>query len=169
MLRIGMIGLGSIGCRHLKNLIFVMTNRNITYSIDALRSSKRELPHDIACLLDRQYYSMDEMPSDYDIIFISNPTFMHYNTLKAAVNKSKHIFLEKPVFESLDYSMSEFKDLDSVMYVACPLRYHPVIQAIQKRMKQGERYISVRATSSSYLPEWRKNVDYRNIYSAHSV
>ena len=38
--KIGIIGLGSIGTRHLKNIITVLKNRNYSYMIDLIRSGK---------------------------------------------------------------------------------------------------------------------------------
>ena len=52
------------------------------------------------------------------------------------------------------------------IYVACPLRYTQIIQKA-KIILQKEKIISIRSICSSYLPDWRKNVDYRTIYSAH--
>ena len=51
-------------------------------------------------------------------------------------------------------------------YVACPLRYNAVIQYIKKYIDINQ-VISIRSISSSYLPEWRPGVDYRNTYSAN--
>jgi predicted dehydrogenase len=53
-----------------------------------------------------------------------------------------------------------------VYYVACPLRYTDVIQYIKKNI-DVQKVNSVRAISSSYLPDWRPGQDYRNTYSAH--
>ena len=50
-------------------------------------------------------------------------------------------------------------------YVACPLRYHPVIRYVKEYAK-AHRIFSVRSICSSYLPEWRKDIDYRKNYSA---
>lgn len=39
-LKIGIVGLGSIGTRHLKNLTAVLDERNIHYEMDAIRSNR---------------------------------------------------------------------------------------------------------------------------------
>ncbi len=161
-----MIGLGSIGKRHLKNIQIVLSNRGCVFSIDALRSSYSELPKDISSLLDRQYFSFDDLPKDYDVIFISNPTSEHYITLKQAIQHAKHVFLEKPAFERANYSLADLKlKDDSVYYVACPLRYNSVISYFKDFI--GERNVfAARSICSSYLPDWRLNTDYRQCYSA---
>ena len=160
------IGLGSIGSRHLNNIIAILKERNIPHSIDALRSSKSKKQERIREILHKEYYSFEDMPNDYDIIYITNPTYMHYETIEQIKHKTKHIFIEKPLFESCNYKLNNLNLQDSnIYYVACPLRYSPVIKYVKKIIQEKKVY-SVRAISSSYLPDWRKGADYRNIYSA---
>lgn len=77
-------------------------------------------------------------------------------------------FIEKPVthFELLDVARNfRFRE-DSVYYVACPLRYTNVVRYLKDKVNVSD-VISVRCISSSYLPDWRPGIDYRNTYSAH--
>lgn len=165
-MKICFIGLGSIGVRHLRNTITILKQRNISYSIDALRSTGKALPEDLACLLHMQYQEISQLQDDYDIIFITNPTSLHYETMQRVMNKTKHMFIEKPIFESCAHSINDLPiKPGGIYYVACPLRYSPVIKYISDFVKTHEIY-SVRAISSSYLPQWRKGIDYRNVYSA---
>lgn len=166
MMKICFIGLGSIGSKHIKNISNILKERKIEYSIDALRSNNSMLPKDIMTLLSMVFYNIDELPKDYDIIFVTNPTNLHYEVITKIVHKTMHLFIEKPVFESCKYDL-EGLNLESygIYYVACPLRYSPVIKYI-KNVIEKEKIYSVRAISSSYLPDWRKGADYREIYSA---
>lgn len=165
-MKICMIGLGSIGCRHLKNVVKLMNERGLSYQIDCIRSSDRELSADIRSHLSNEFYSMHDIPDNYDVIFVTNPTCFHYDTIQFIRNKTKHIFIEKPIFHHVDYDIKSFKQSEgNIYYVACPLRYSPVIKYLKDNI-DNEPVYSVRAISSSYLPDWRKNVDYRDIYSA---
>lgn len=164
-MKICFIGLGSIGSRHIKNISTILEERNIEYCIDVLRSTKTALPEDITPLLALEYYDINELPIDYDIIFITNPTNMHYDMIRRIAHKTKHIFIEKPIFESNKYDLINLKLKNGIYYVACPLRYTPVIKFI-KNIINDEKIYSARAISSSYLPDWRKDSDYRKIYSA---
>ena len=167
-MKICMIGLGSIGTRHLKNLVSIADTRDISLQIDALRSSKNKLPQDAEDLLSAVYYSYDEMPDDYDVVFITNPTALHYETIERMISKTRHMFIEKPVFDKLDYNIDLLQwKRDCNYYVACPLRYHSVIKYV-KGFAHKEQVYSVRSISSSYLPDWRPNTDYRESYSARS-
>lgn len=165
-MKICFIGLGSIGKRHLNNLVQALKVRKINYVIDAVRSTKQPLEQDIEDVIHESFSSIDQLDSTYDIIFITNPTFKHYETLNQVIGKTKHIFLEKPIFSNLDIDLKQFIcKPDSVYYVACPLRYHPVVEYV-KQYSLIHKVIAVRSLCSSYLPDWRKNIDYRKNYSA---
>ena len=166
-MKICMIGLGSIGKRHLKNLIKILGQRKPWYQIDALRSSNTQMEKEVSSLICHQYYTFEEMPNDYDIIFVTNPTSCHYDTIKNITAKTKHMFIEKPVFDLLDYDLDGLALSDEgIYYVACPLRHKSIIRYMKQRVLSGEKAISARIISTSYLPAWRKGVDYRNGYSA---
>lgn len=167
-MKICMIGLGSIGKRHLLNLRKVLDQRNIDYQIDALRSGRTELAEEIVCLINEQYYKVEELPNDYDVIFITTPTYLHYMMINLVSNKTKNMFIEKPVFDNCNYELSRLElNPNGIYYVACPLRYKTILQYIKQKIIPSEKVISCRIISSSYLPEWRKNVDYRKVYSSY--
>ena len=166
MLKICMVGVGSIGSRHLKNLSELLTERGQAFQIDALRSGKRPLSEDIAALVTNVYYSATELPSDYDVVFITNPTALHYEAMQACMDKTQHMFIEKPVFDRTDYDLADLHcKADGIYYVACPLRYRRVIQYVKSLVEKREVF-SARAICSTYLPDWRPGVDYRTTYSA---
>lgn len=166
MLKICMIGIGSIGSRHLKNLHDILRERDCPFQIDALRSGNRPLSADLAALLTDTYYAYADLPSDYDVIFITNPTSLHYAAMEACMNKTRHMFIEKPVFDRTDYDLRRLNVRpDGIYYVACPLRYRKVIQYL-KEFTRDKAVFSARAICSTYLPDWRPGVDYRETYSA---
>lgn len=166
--KIAMVGLGSIGKRHLLNLDLVLRTREIKYSIDLIRRvSSTELEEAVERIISKVYFEDEEIPSDYDIVFITNPTYLHYETINIFKTKARHMFIEKPVFDKLDYNLSNL-ELSRVgeCYVACPLRHTEVIRYVKDTINKDEIF-SARAICSSYLPEWRPGVDYRETYSAH--
>lgn len=169
-LKIAFIGLGSIGKRHLLNVNRVLSKRNRTFTIDLIRrKNSADLTSQFIKLVNNVYaVEEEEVPNDYDVIFITNPTNLHYDTIREYSDKTKHMFIEKPVFSDIncDYCRLNLRE-NGVYYVACPLRYTKVIQYVKNSIDLSKVY-SVRAISSSFLPEWRPGVDYRNTYSAHA-
>ena len=65
------VGLGSIGQKHLKNLKSVAEVK-----VDALRTKNEPFEG-----IENVYTSYDEVPNDYDIVFITNPTSCHHDAI----------------------------------------------------------------------------------------
>ena len=166
---IAFVGMGAIGKRHLNNVCQLITTQGNTYTIDLYRSSMtRELSEDIKALVANQYLCSQEVQRAYDMVFITNPTSLHLETALKFRPYTKAFFIEKPVFSSFDVDEQAIAHLDEIpSYVACPLRYNPVLQYVKQHVDL-EKVISVRAMSSSYLPDWRPGQDYRQTYSAHA-
>ena len=167
--KIAFVGLGSIATRHLKNVAAFLSNRGDTYSIDLYRSQMRPLPEELQSLVSEVYLFADEIPAErqYDVVFVTNPTSMHYETLEKFCKNTKSFFIEKPIFDSTSVDEAIFEKLKGIKsYVACPLRYNAVLQYVKNNLDLGKVY-TARAISSSYLPDWRPGQDYRKTYSAH--
>ena len=162
-LKVCFIGIGSIAKRHIRNIREICKERDIALTIDAFRRNSGQVDG-----VDTVYCSIDEVPSDYEAIFITNPTELHLEALKWFHDKGRHFFIEKPVVSlpQLANAKSFKTRKDSIYYVAAPLRYNAVIQWIKNNVNLDD-LISVRSISSSYLPDWRQGQDYRDTYSAH--
>lgn len=162
-IKICFVGVGSIAKRHIRNLHQIGHSRNIDICIDAYRRSGSPIYG-----VETVYTDFHAVPNYYDAIFITNPTEFHLESLVRFHDKGMHFFIEKPVV-SLD-QIDQAKGLElkegSVYYVACPLRYHAVIEQIKNHVNVAD-VISVRCISSSYLPDWRAGQDYRKTYSSH--
>lgn len=153
-------GLGSIGKKHYKNLKTICELRGIPLEVYAFRSKKSKIK-DFDNI--HMIYSADKIDSDYDIVFITNPTALHFDTLKLTKDKGKYYFVEKPIFEK-EYDISNFISANKKYYIAAPLRYKKIMKELNNLLKEQVVY-SVRVTCSSYLPEWRDS-NYVESYSA---
>ena len=162
-MRVCFAGIGSIARRHIRNLRAIAERRGLDLQLDAYRRNP-------ICVdgIDRVFTTLEELPDHYDAIFITNPTQAHMETLEIMHQKGRGFFIEKPLValnqieEAKQFALRE----DKVYYVACPLRYHAVIQYIKSHVRP-EDVLAVRSISSSYLPDWRPGQDYRDTYSAH--
>ena len=166
---IAFVGMGSIGKRHLGNVCDLIALKGDTCTIDLYRSSmSREFSEDLIEKVQNQYLCDKPIQKDYDIVFITNPTSVHLETALKFRDHTKAFFIEKPVFSTREVSFEQIRRLDEIpTYVACPLRYNPVLQYVKNNIDIDE-VVAVRAISSSYLPDWRPGQDYRQTYSAHS-
>lgn len=161
------IGIGSIARRHIRNLRKICKETNIELNIDAVRRNPPADAEKVELGLRNVYTDIQHSGAFYDAIFITNPTEYHLTALQSSVNHSNHFFVEKPVVSvsQMDKVTIDTYNPDALYYVACPLRYNAVIQYIKENVDLSQ-VVSVRSISSSYLPDWRPGIDYRNTYSA---
>lgn len=168
---IAFVGLGSIGKRHIRNVATFLRSRGDDFVIDLYRHNptQNDIDADIRGLVSSVYDANKKIQSEleYDIVFITNPTSLHELTVEKFLPHTKSFFIEKPVFCRTDVLESLLRDLSStITYVACPLRYKPLLQYVKNNLDLKSVF-SVRAICSSYLPDWRPGQDYRKCYSAH--
>lgn len=165
-LKVCFVGVGSIASRHIKNLRNLCVKKGIDITVDAFRRNVPSVYTDYN--IDHIYYEIEAVPSDYDVIFITNPTHLHMDALSKFHNKGKHFYIEKPMtsFDDIEGIKAFNYRKGSIYYIACPLRYMAVMQYIKNNI-DWEKVISVRSICSSYLPDWRPGTDYRECYSAH--
>lgn len=156
------IGAGSIGKRHIRDFFNECEYHGIIPEIQVLRRKVGDLG-ELNKYVSKQITEL--VDSDYDITFITNPTNLHYEVLSSLVNRTKFYFIEKPIFEKTTYDISSLGINDFNSYVAAPMRHTSLYKKI-KNIVQKNKVFSARVMCSSYLPEWRKNVDYRTVYSA---
>lgn len=158
-------GLGSIGKRHLVNLTELCQKLNIELEVVALRSTPQALPDDLARLVHRQVQALPD--ENFDLAFITNPTHLHALAIGELKNRVNTFFIEKPLFDHPGYDLDVLGlGEEQKAYVAAPMRWTGLYGALKKHLA-GLRVYTARAICSSYLPQWRADVDYRENYSAH--
>ena len=163
MVKICFFGMGSIGKRHLNNLIKILNKRKIEFEIDVVKR-KKELDDEVKNHINNIYKINEFEPNFYDIVFIVNDTSAHIETLNLMKNYSNNFFIEKPLsINARKININDYKD--KKIYIACPMRYSNVIEYLKKEIDFSKVY-SVRAICSTYLPGWRPTIDYRNNYGA---
>ena len=160
------IGLGSIGQRHLKNIHAVAKARGIEATTDVVEPRSLDyLDESTRALVGKRFATPAEV-GHYDMIFVTNPSQLHRETLEAVRDKAEFFFVEKPVFtEALSAdALAPYAD-ERKFYVACPIRHTKVYGFISEFVPQNKIFCA-RAICSSYLPEWRPGTDYRRTYAA---
>ena len=164
-MKILICGVGSVGERHIKNLtslgykdIILYRERNLP-----LRTIDYQLP--IYTELDR---ALNQQP---DIAFICNPTHLHMETAIRCAEKKCHLFIEKPISDTINFQ-AELKNLlkknSRIAMVGYMMRYHPCILKMKEWVNQEKigRVVNFRATWGEYLPDWHPWEDYRGTYAA---
>lgn len=162
-MRLGIIGFGSIGKRHCRNLI----HHGID-NIGLLRHQASGNEFNLSEFTDEsEFWKME-----WDAIIITNRTSDHFKTLLNAKKTAKPIFIEKPVCrtrEELSILRREFSGRENSVMTGMNLRFHPLIQEAKKAIDDNEcgNLYSARFFVGQYLPDWRPHSDFRKSYSAH--
>jgi predicted dehydrogenase len=119
-MRIVFFGLGSIGRRHARLIQEYWPGHELYAFRQKYPVSSCEGVQDII-------YDYDVLNLKADIAFITNPTDMHIETALKCAKKGMHLFIEKPISNSLSglwELQREVKKRNLATYVAYPLRCH---------------------------------------------
>jgi predicted dehydrogenase len=94
---------------------------------------------------------------------ICSRTSNHFKDLSAVEKnfKNKAVLVEKPLFEKI----KKLKIKNNNVFVGYNLRFNPILNYIKNYIKNKEVF-NIRCTCQSYLPFWRKNIDYKRSNSA---
>jgi len=157
------IGLGSIATKHIKDLSDICDKQGIECDITVLRRNVGNLSSDLFSCNIKQIIELDN--TIYDVAFITNPTNLHFQILKLLKGKARFYFIEKPIFESSSYEWYNLGITEKNAYVACPLRHSQTYKKL-KEIADNNKVFNARIICSSYLPDWRPDIDYRKNYSA---
>jgi predicted dehydrogenase len=161
-MKVGLIGYGSIGRRHVQNLVS-LGYKDITLL--------REKGHGNEFDLKEEHDFNTFAGKDFSFIIISNPASFHYKTALPLIKANCNLLIEKPlVFDKSDYlAMKELiSSYTGYGMVAYNMRFHPCIERIREIIGSGllGRVYSSRLFVGQYLPEWRPDQDYRTGVSA---
>ena len=169
-MRIAVLGCGSIGRRHLRNLASLGERDLVAFdpSAEARAAASRETAARYESSLDSVWEAQPE------VVLVTSPPGMHVDLARAAVERGCHLFVEKPLSNSDD----GVEDLVAaaarqgvVTMVGCNMRFHPGPARVRSLLEQcsiGD-ILSARIETGSYLPGWRPGTDYRRGYSASAA
>lgn len=164
-MRILIVGLGSIGKKHIEAIIKV----HPSVIIYALRSNNKVDTLDNVT----NVFSLNEIDFELDFIVISNVTASHEKTIIQMSKFKCPLFIEKPVLHSLENYEKISIELEKNhinTYVACNLRFHPALIFLKKYLYEiNEKINEVNIYCGSYLPDWRLGEDFRKNYSSNKA
>ncbi len=161
-MRIGIIGLGSIGRRHAKHLL------NSGHEVFALRTKKgslKELPHDLSKITETTEL---ETFLDFNLegIIISSPTSNHIKDFFKISSLNCPVLIEKPLAGDSNSLHEISLGVRKNIRVAYCLRFHPLVKKVQEILLEKElgRILKMSLEVGQYLPSWHPYTDYRTEY-----
>jgi predicted dehydrogenase len=159
-------GCGSIGRRHLRNLARLGAGQLLACDPDASRADAAAEESGATA-----FSRLEDVP-DPGAVFVCSPTRFHVPIARFGLERGAHLFIEKPISDTLDGVDDLVRTAVSqsrVVMVAFNLRYHPCLQRIRQLITDGEigRVLGARIQFGQYLPDWHPWEDYRRGYSAN--
>jgi len=161
-----MVGLGSIGGRHLRNLRALGDHSILCYRTGQGSLCEKEFDGVV-----NEKDLRKALQHHPDIAVISNPTAIHMETALACARSGCHLFIEKPLssnLEGCDELMRIVRENRLITMIGCQFRFHPLLSSLKKQLDTGKvgRVAGARAEWGEYLPDWHPWEDYRQSYSA---
>jgi predicted dehydrogenase len=162
------IGAGSIGKRHLRNLKTLGVQHLAVIENDLQRLQHVSQEMGIACFPAVEE-GLDWSP---DFVIVATPTHLHCDQALDIVRRGIDVFIEKPLCHTNDRLFdlaNESEKRRLVSLVGCNMRFHPGPAKIKELLLQRQlgKILFARIHVGSYLPAWRPGTDYRENYAAN--
>lgn len=164
--RVVVIGCGSIGQRHLKNLRALGIERPIAFDPAPEQAAAAEQAG--ARAVRSLEEAFEEKP---DAVLICTPPSLHASQARAALQAGASVFVEKPFalrVQEADEIVALAAGMKRVVAVGYNLRFHPALKELKRLLESGSigSLLAIRAEFGQYLPDWRPGRDYRAGYNA---
>ncbi|NNF84958.1 MAG: Gfo/Idh/MocA family oxidoreductase, partial [Winogradskyella sp.] len=134
MLKAGVLGAGHLGKIHLRLL-----NQSNEYELVGFYDANEDNAKKVVEEYGYTYYnSIDDLIDAVDVVDIVTPTLSHYDCAKKAISKGKHIFIEKPITNTVEEAetirtlVAEHNVKGQVGHVE---RFNPAFIAVKDQIK----------------------------------
>ena len=164
-----LVGSGSIGQRHMRNLRTLGIQRLAACDPDPDRLAPVVAELGIQSFADFEQAIAATKP---DLVFVCTPPIFHVPQALQAVRAGAHVFIEKPLshaLEGVDELITAAEARQRVVQVGYNLRFHLGLQKVKQLVEDGTigQILWARVEVGQYLPDWRPWQDYRQSYTAH--
>jgi len=162
------VGLGSIGKRHLRNILAIENTKKLEIIIYSKQTKSYLSNHKNIKIFDTLDKCLLEKP---DVGFITNETVHHIPIAIKLAKVGLDLFIEKPLSNKISNVKTFSKIVKTkklITLVGCNLRFHRCINEIKNLIDQkviGD-IISVKVECGTYLPDWHPNENYSKSYAS---
>lgn len=163
--RVLIVGLGSIGKRHLRLIRELLPNGDI-------RVLRHRECGDVPQHADGCFSTLEQaIAFAPQIALIAGPAPFHIKMAQPLAQAGVHLLVEKPLSASLDGIIDLLETCRAqrtVLLTGYNLRFLPSLEQFRTLLAERAigRVLSVRCEIGQYLPTWRPNTDYRQGVSA---
>jgi len=162
--RVLVIGCGSVGERHIKNLIDLGCEV-LVYDKFFDRAQKMVEWYGVST------YEWKSHHLPIDAFVICAPPHAHLLFIHEAIEHGSHIFVEKPLshnLEGVQEALDKVKEKGLVLYVGYQFRFLPSLNNLQQEIDSGKhgKLLHISAEFGYSLPKWHSKEDYKLGYAA---
>lgn len=163
--RILIVGLGSIGKRHLRIARGIFPDADI-------RVLRHQLTNEIPEYSNGCFFCMNEvLEFKPQLAVITSPATFHIATAQMLAEAGVHLLIEKPLSASVEGVEDLIKTCrlkNAALLTGYNLRFLPSLQHFRHLLDEGlvGKVLSMRCEVGQYLPSWRPESDYRQSVSA---
>lgn len=159
------VGCGSIGERHVGNLVDLDVNVTAC-DVDTDRTAAVADKYNVDTKTDYER-ALNASP---DCVLVCTPPTAHIDIAIDALNAGADVFVEKPVAPSVEDAaplVEATRSTEGVVYVACNMRFHPPVRQLNEWIQQGVlgSVEFLRLRYGYALENWRGG-NYQEYYSA---
>ena len=160
------IGLGSMGKRRIRNLLFNNISKDNIFGFNPTVGRCQEVENEYGI---KTYIDFDEAEKiTPDVYIICTPPLSHHEYFLHAAKNKKHFFVE---VTTNNVGYDELKPVLDGSFVAapsCTFRYFPAVKKIKELLLSGiiGNPLSFNHYLGQYLPDWHPYEDYRKVYFA---
>ena len=162
------VGAGSIGRRHAKNLKSLGLHRLALCDTnsEALQQCANEVGGELFSDVDSALQAFKP-----DFVLICTPPVCHVEEALLALRVGAHVFIEKPLSHEssgIDLLIAEARRHHRNVQIGYNLRFHPGLRILKELIDSGKigRVLWLNVEAGQYLPDWRPWQNYRESYSA---
>jgi len=163
------VGCGSIGQRHIGNLLSLSAGEIIACDTRQDRLQAVSEKYGLKIYTDVE----QALEQKVNAVLICSPTSLHIPTALSAAERELHLFIEKPLshtLEGVDQLARTTSTRGLTALVGCNMRFFPTIKLVKDLIDEGRigRVLAAKASWGFYLPYWHPDDDYRKNYTAIS-
>jgi predicted dehydrogenase len=159
------IGAGSIGRRHARNLLSLGAAVYLFDVNSDLLTETCSVEGFIPC----PDLGIALRQQQIDAALVCTPTHLHIPIAMQVAGEGIDLFIEKPLSHSLDGVDELIQTVNARNIIAMMgfmLRYEPGLRYLKEHVRK-EDIAFAQLEFGSHMPLWRKGVDYRTVYSAN--
>ena len=136
MLKAGVLGAGHLGKIHLK-LLNQSNKYNLVGFYDPIKENAEKVAKEFGY---KAFDTVQELIDAVDVVDIVTPTLSHFDCAKEAIEKGKHIFIEKPITKTVEEAdaLIELSKKHNVKgQVGHVERFNPAFTAVKESIQIG--------------------------------